>query len=254
MLKLKALLSFLIFPWIAAALDFSPVVDKNDCRTNINASALTAEICVHSPQFEVVTITLRRNGSVRSPLVLQAIFDAKTLTVGERAPLWRRLWIASGSPIMTEKDQAVIRETIADIGIDAIDFKVFIVLDFIANFVEPNEAVPEYDSTTEEILLKSRKGTYTMICHLIGQLHQGTYYVDGKPVVSEAVVGDPETRCRGRCGIGCYQFMQWRTSQYTQECFEHDLCHAEVGSMLGPCSDSFWKAYYGYMNAPNCFE
>lgn len=256
MLNLKALLTFLIFPLIAPAMEFSPLLDSKNCRTIIESSALTAEICGNSTQHEVVTITLHRHDSNRSSLVLQAVFDAKAspLSIGERTPMWRRLWIASGSPIMTEKDQAMIRETIADIGIDSIDFKVFIVLDFIANFVEPNEAVPEYDSKTEEVLLNSRQGTYTMICHLVGQLHVGTYFVDGNAVVSTAVVGDPETRCRGRCGIGCYQFMQWRTSQYTQECFEHDLCHAEVGSMLGPCSDSFWKAYYGYMNAPNCFD
>lgn len=193
-------------------------------------------------------MTLSRKSTAQAPFVLRAYYD-------ETSPrFWRRLWIASGSPVVTAAEKAHIRRTIGKIGLDALDPKALALLDFVANFVEPNEAVPEFDSLTESILFKEepKEDQFTMICHLVGKPHVGTYTANEKTVVSSAIVGDPDSRCRGRCGIGCYQFMQWRPHQYTQECFEHDICHHEVGSMLGACSDSFWKAYYGYMNAPNC--
>lgn len=250
------LFSFLFFPWVSSAIEYVPTLNESVCRTALKSKSVTAEICAYSTRFEIVTVTLNRDEADQSPLVIQAVFDNNfdPFRSSEQPPFWRRLWVASGSPIIRENEQALIRDAIAAAGKESIDLKALVVIDFIANFVAPNEAVPEYDAGTEEFLLKERKGKYTMICHLVGKLNFGTYVAYGKTVVTSAIVGDPETRCRGRCGIGCYQFMQWRTSQYTQECFEHDVCHAETGSMMGPCSDSFWKAYYGYMNAPNCFE
>ena len=91
-----------------------------------------------------------------------------------------------------------------------------------------------------------------MICDSIGKKAKASYSMYGLTVSSVVMVGELSTKCKGRCGAGCNQPLQIRVNVYTQECLDHDVCHAENGVQLGVCKDAFWKAAYGYLNAPNC--
>jgi hypothetical protein len=94
-----------------------------------------------------------------------------------------------------------------------------------------------------------KKG-WTEICELIGKKNVGKY-TDGaeSEIEGEAVVGDRNQRCFGRCGAGC---VPYRVGTYTQECFNHDLCHRTTGENWGICKDEFMMASDGYIHAPRC--
>jgi hypothetical protein len=94
-----------------------------------------------------------------------------------------------------------------------------------------------------------KKG-WTEICELIGKKNVGRY-TDGaeQEIVGEAIVGDRTKRCFGRCGAGCVPL---HVGTYTQECFNHDLCHRTTGENWGICKDEFMLASDGYIHAPRC--
>lgn len=116
-------------------------------------------------------------------------------------------------------------------------------LDYIAD-------LPLYESL-EKLSKSSRKprikAGYTMICRSIGKKRRGYYHVDGKKYSKRVWVGRESSDCYGRCGSGC-----GASSQYTQECLNHDICNRTTGENLGVCSDEFWAAADGYFGAPNC--
>ena len=91
-----------------------------------------------------------------------------------------------------------------------------------------------------------------MICEWIGLERAATYSVAQELVSLVVKVGDSETRCRGRCGLGCWQLYQWRPNQYTQECLNHDVCRDMTNGNFGECKDEFWIAALGYVSAPDC--
>jgi hypothetical protein len=97
-------------------------------------------------------------------------------------------------------------------------------------------------------LTRSRLQPFTLICDSIGHRRNG-YFTFAQTLYRLLVrVGDPDSQCYGRCGPGC-----GKTSQYTQECLNHDVCFAAVGTIMGECADEFWAAAQGYLKAPNCF-
>jgi len=96
---------------------------------------------------------------------------------------------------------------------------------------------------------RPKKG-WTMICNLLGQKNMGKY-TDGndQEIAGEGIVGDKTKRCFGRCGAGC---VPYHLGTYTQECFNHDLCHRTTGENWGICKDEFMIASDGYIHAPRC--
>lgn len=128
----------------------------------------------------------------------------------------------------------------------------FKLLDLAANFLPADEVVEPFENLQfwrEPI----QKLDWTPICDRIGQVMSARFTVNGISIESAAVVGDRATRCRGRCGASCQQFGQLFKSQYTQECFDHDVCRDSTKQNLGECADEFWKAAVGYVLAGNCF-
>lgn len=109
-------------------------------------------------------------------------------------------------------------------------------------------------SVTFRLAPPPEKPLWNMICNKIGKKIQGSYTVGEKTIKSSAIVGLKKDKCAGRCGTGCFQIFQKKKSQYTQECFNHDLCHRQHGSLMGECGDEFWAAADGYRNAPDCPE
>ena len=230
----------------AGARDFVPRVSEVKCHTAIAEPEISAEVCeLEYGKFVSVAVA---NHSI--PLVLQAVFPKHESA--KKRPSWERFWISSGSRRLSENDHLQIHAALQRVGAETVDSEVLTIAEFITGFVEANTEIPEYDSNLARTLKRKRRPSFTLICDALGQTRSATYVANGTELTSSAIVGDPATRCKGRCGTGCYQVLQWNPNQYTQECLSHDVCNRDMGSMMGPCADSFWKAYDGYMNAPDC--
>ena len=93
------------------------------------------------------------------------------------------------------------------------------------------------------------------ICEKRGELAFGEYKptIDPLNLVSEeATVGDPISNCLGRCGKGCLQFegqFSDLANNYTEDCFNHDLC-VRSGSFF--CGGEFTAAIDDYFNQIGC--
>ncbi|MDA9981720.1 hypothetical protein N9H39_03085 [Gammaproteobacteria bacterium] len=140
-------------------------------------------------------------------------------------------------------------------------------LEFISSFIPVGEEIDLIDWSTkknkqtkfiedeaaqsEAVKTKKTTKTYSLICDARGDNRAGSYTAPD-PASSDGVVGDPADDCLGRCGIACFQKTQKKKRQYTQECFDHDLCTRATGGVLGECKDEFKTASYGYRKAPNC--
>lgn len=128
-------------------------------------------------------------------------------------------------------------------------------LSFILDFMPANEEVKDYQASFFESLVDDKpKNPFSMICEEIGKPRKTTFTRAKTDVEVELIVGQRGTKCRGRCGTGCWQFGQSMTNQYTDECFTHDACTTTEGSILGECEDEFWAASDGYFDAPNCTQ
>ncbi len=98
----------------------------------------------------------------------------------------------------------------------------------------------------------SKKRNWTPICDQIGTLQEASFKANGENFTIQRIIGDPKSKCAGRCGTGCFQAMQKVNRRYTQECFNHDMCHRIVGTIFGECADEFWAAVNGYSSALSC--
>ncbi len=131
----------------------------------------------------------------------------------------------------------------------------FAFLQFIADFLPPNEIIEPFEDSSFAAPLKPNlwELRWIMICDFVGKKSQAVFTVGGDTVSVTAPVGLTKSGCRGRCGTQCEQWGQYRANQYTQECFDHDVCRDNTGTNLGECSDEFWAAAPGYTWAENCF-
>lgn len=89
--------------------------------------------------------------------------------------------------------------------------------------------------------------TIRSICAIEGRTATGTYTVDDErrqknrrvgPCYFKPAQGDA---CLGRCGPGCGAPPNPTIQIFAQDCFNHDLCTGETGTILGECADE-WRA------------
>jgi hypothetical protein len=103
-----------------------------------------------------------------------------------------------------------------------------------------------------EKLYDIKNERFESICHLLGSYAQGIFRDESNRIVIRDVpVGEQSSGCYGRCGPQCGDHRDTGT-RYTRECLNHDTCHRTLNSQLGPCSDEFWEAAYGFFRAPHC--
>lgn len=126
-------------------------------------------------------------------------------------------------------------------------------LDFLLNMIPVNGSFSNIDFKKARATNLIQPQVFTNICSQRGTAVTGSFDDFFKTYTQKKIVGDPASACLGRCGVGCIQSEpQARKRQYTQECFNHDLCAGHFGSSFGVCSDEFTAASDDYLNAPNC--
>lgn len=126
-------------------------------------------------------------------------------------------------------------------------------LDYLLNMVPVNGALSTIDFKKARAATRIQPKTFTNICNQRGTAVTGSFDDLFKTYTQTKIVGNPASACLGRCGVGCVQSEpQTRKRQYTQQCFNHDLCTGFFGTVLGQCSDEFTAASDDYLNAPNC--
>ena len=223
------------------------------CRTMRSPdSQIEVSECVLASQRQV-RVSARENGIIRTQIEADFALSSQ---------VWRKIRVTQGDGRFTVDDQRRLRE------FNSPSLEVSAILSILANFLEPNVAVENFDANELEYRKRLKRdffsttesnafGSWTPICSLMGTMLVATYggleEGEGAPHQSIWPVGDYKTKCKGRCGWGCQQVVpQHRSNQYTQECFNHDVCHAETGKQLGPCADAFWAAAASYAFAPDC--
>lgn len=223
------------------------------CATELRTQAVTAERCaIPELHQDVVNITVHRAGRSSRPTVIKALFLKTSSPAGQK--LWSRLWVDSGPTTISTVEQDRLRKVVFESDRNRMDPGALAVLDFLANFVEPFHPIENFDRPGgPNLYALSDYFTYTMICGSIGKPHEAIFTTD---VAFQhrhvSVIGDTETRCQGRCGFGCPMAYTWRSSQYTQQCLNHDACRELTGSNFDQCTDEYWSAAFGYLIAPDC--
>lgn len=125
-----------------------------------------------------------------------------------------------------------------------------------------NQYIPLKQRQTDK---KELKKLYEDICKLRGKTNTAVFtanpnnsgFIITPPPLQKLkdVVGDPVTACRGRCGEGCEKavdIVPLRYNQYTQNCFDHDLCSWFHGSWYFDCRDELQRAAKDYSIALDC--
>ncbi len=126
-------------------------------------------------------------------------------------------------------------------------------LDFLLNMVPVNGAFSVIDFKKARATTSIQPKAFTNICNQRGKAVSGSFDDVFKTYTQTKIAGNPASACLGRCGVGCIQSEpQERKRQYTQQCFNHDICVGHFGTTLGFCSDEFTAASDDYLNAPNC--
>ena len=128
-------------------------------------------------------------------------------------------------------------------------------VDFLLNMIPVNGAFTIIDFKKARAAYPIQPPAYTNTCSQRGTAVSGSFDdFFGKKYTQVKIVGNPASACLGRCGAGCVQtsVSQTKKRQYTQQCFNHDLCAGFFGTSFGACSDEFTAASDGYLNAPNC--
>ena len=128
-------------------------------------------------------------------------------------------------------------------------------VDFLLNMIPVNGAFSTIDFKKAGATNLIQPKAFTNTCSQRGTAVSGSFNdFFGKKYTQVKTVGNPASACLGRCGSGCVQTSapQIRKRQYTQQCFNHDLCAGQFGTSFGACSDEFVAASDGYLNAPNC--
>jgi hypothetical protein len=254
------LTSLLVFayPLIGAALtrasdNLEPSPSPPTCRIEVKNALVKIETCLLPPQLSIITLTIERLQS--ATLVVRAIFPDDVPLPAAKERFFQRLWVDSGGPIITRDDQNALKSTLLQndgLMRDGLNPNVKALLEFMAGFLEAGQKIPSFNHTNTRALLHFDIPGYTMICDSIGQLRHVAYTAFNTVIEADIRVGDLNSNCRGRCGTGCAQVLQYHQNQYTLECLTHDACRDATHTILGDCEDEFWRAAYGYLNAPDC--
>lgn len=126
-------------------------------------------------------------------------------------------------------------------------------LDYLMNMIPINGSFSTIDFKKARATTLIQPQAFTNTCSQRGTAVSGSFDDFFKNYTQTKIVGNPASACLGRCGVGCVQSEpQLRKRQYTQQCFNHDLCVGQFGTTLGFCSDEFTAASDDYLNAPNC--
>jgi hypothetical protein len=133
-------------------------------------------------------------------------------------------------------------------------------MDTILTMAPPGQSIDlmQRPLPEEESLITSQ--AISMMCQERGKCGYA-FYSDKKGAHSvKAVVGDPASKCLGRCGSGCSGTSN-NKRVYTQECLNHDICIGIVGTgYLGnklygkknQCKDEFNAAIASYSRGESC--
>ncbi len=149
----------------------------------------------------------------------------------------------TGNSKLERQDKEEVRKLLSSKNLAPSERRILTMID---EMFPTGESVGEYQSFFSEF----KAASFEQICHLRGKKHHGFYSVGKVTYRGEATVGDPNSRCYGRCGPSCGILLYREV--YTQECFEHDLCNRREGTQLGVCEDEFWRAADGYLSAWSC--
>ncbi|MBK8815760.1 MAG: hypothetical protein IPN42_09765 [Methylococcaceae bacterium] len=126
-------------------------------------------------------------------------------------------------------------------------------LDYLLNMIPINGSFSTINFKKAEAATLFQPQAFVNTCNQRGKAVSGSFDDFFKTYTQTKTVGNPASACLGRCGVGCVQSEpQLRKRQYTQQCFNHDLCVGQFGTTLGFCSDEFTAASDDYLNAPNC--
>jgi hypothetical protein len=255
-LSIALLLTFSAFSATAATANADSSLPAAPCRIELTGPKFEASSCAILNGETLVVVKVAPNSA--HPTVVKAQFKATNrqdqFAIAKR--LWKRLWVESAKQSLTGEEQLELRQAVFLANPSTLSASAHAVLDFLTNFVEPDQRIEELDRTMEPDSLWGFSSIfhYTLICDAIGQVREATF--TGAPgaglTTTLMIVGDPATKCRGRCGASCQQPFQWRKNQYTQECLNHDACRDASGSVFGFCKDEFWAAAFGYLVAPDC--
>lgn len=151
-----------------------------------------------------------------------------------------------GPEVLTSEDKTYIQELLSKEELSPGQNQL---ASFLVEMVPTNEPLGDYESPNNfsDVLIAL---SWVSICQNRGQIKTGTFSVDGQTYEAKAIVGDLDTSCKGRCGIGCGN--RAGNGRYTQECLNHDICRRETGENWGKCNGEFWAAAAGFLAAETC--
>ncbi|RZA06226.1 MAG: hypothetical protein EOP11_10920 [Proteobacteria bacterium] len=168
--------------------------------------------------------------------------------------MFYRLGALGASRPLKASDQEFLRASVLSFGAENFSAASRALLDFVGLFAEPGFQPREKDLSREAYRRQKAAGgllaTTTILCHKLGRPHTGYFTARGESWQQTMVIGSHE--CTGKCGKGCGLDGDWRQGQYTQECFDHDLCCTMTKENMGDCEDEFWAAASGFLTAPLC--
>lgn len=150
-----------------------------------------------------------------------------------------KLEFVKGTGRLSRRDQSYLRKMSAVSGQPAFYYKV---IDLLKTFPTSLKI-----KTLKNHLNKG--GSSTSLCHKYSKEHDGSYVYKGKKYVLSAVVGDSKSKCTGLCGKDCKKGIG--KNIYTQECFDHDLCHRKTNSFFG-CLGELIRAIPGFFFGEEC--
>lgn len=220
------------------------------CAEPVQSSKVAVSDCPRAPHERLVTVRLARPGG---DLVVRAVFPA-----GPGRHMFKSLRVESGAPVLSDADRVALavfgyRESRRDVGTNGTAL-----LSYLSDFVPRGATIERFDEREQPAnFRKSARERWTMICKYIGKRHMSAYTLtDAKKINHRKFwVGRKADGCVGRCGIGCMPtFPQPNAYQYTQECFNHDMCLSALlrGQGDDVCMDEMWAAAAGFLSAPDC--
>jgi hypothetical protein len=120
-----------------------------------------------------------------------------------------------------------------------------------------NLTPPELDMTATDVRELESAQSITSICYAIGHQYRGRYFkctdflglcLTRRYISYTHLVGG--TNCFGRCGVGCTGVPQVR--RYTRDCFNHDSCVKNLGTIAMSCDIMFTFCADDALRAPRC--
>jgi hypothetical protein len=226
--------------WLLAMVA-TPAFAESRCELSLKAPGLRLEECADAG---VAELRLRLGGE--EGFAVSAWFDP---SVNDR--MFKKIApLASGRPLNRE-DQARLRETASQAGSDRLSQNARTLFKFLTEFAPPGfiPKVTDLSALAAKNRLQAFAGT-TVICEKLGRRHTGYFTAKGQAWQQTMVLGSHG--CMGKCGPGCGADGRWDQGQYTQECYNHDLCCTMTKDNMGDCEDEFWAAAAGFLSAPLC--